>query len=149
MVEWLKAWISEIIIAVIISIIIELLNPESKNKKYVKVVSGIYILYTIINPFLNFNNLPIENIVIDQNIIQTNSEGIVVKTYLSSLEEYIKCEIEKLNYEVKNVNILTNIDYTDIIKVEIEMKSLSYDKELIIDIILKEIEIDLEKIIIK
>ena len=93
--------------------------------------------------------MPIENIVIDQNIIQTNSEGIVVKTYLSSLEEYIKCEIEKLNYEVKNVNILTNIDYTDIIKVEIEMKSLSYDKELIIDIILKEMEIDLEKIIIK
>ena len=55
MIEWIKNWTEGIIIAVIISIIIEMLVPEGKNKKYVKVVSGIYILYTIINPFLDDN----------------------------------------------------------------------------------------------
>ena len=51
MIEWIKNWTEGIIIAVIISIIIEMLVPDGKNKKYVKVVSGIYILYTKIIDF--------------------------------------------------------------------------------------------------
>ena len=148
MFEWFKMWVSSIIIAVILSIIIELLNPEGKNKKYVKVVSGIYILYTIIKPFLGYNSLSIENIVIENNIIQTNSESVVAETYLRSLEEYIKSKIQELNYEVKEVNIFSD-NYTDIIEIEIKMKNLSYDEEMIKNIILNEIELDSEKIIIK
>lgn len=149
MFEWFKMWVSSIIIAVILSIIIELLNPEGKNKKYVKVVSGIYILYTIIKPFLGYNSLSIENIVIENNIIQTNSESVVAETYLRSLEEYIKSKIQELNYEVKEVNIFSDNNYTDIIEIEIKMKNLSYDEEMIKNIILNEIELDSEKIIIK
>lgn len=149
MFEWFKMWVSSIIIAVILSIIIELLNPEGKNKKYVKVVSGIYILYTIIKPFLGYNSLSIENIVIENNIIQTNSESVVAETYLRSLEEYIKSKIHELNYEVKEVNIFSDNNYTDIIEIEIKMKNLSYDEEMIKNIILNEIELDSEKIIIK
>ena len=54
-----------------------------------------------------------------------------------------------MNYEVKEVKIFSNNDYTDIIGIEIKMKSLSYNEELIKNIILNELEIDLEKVIIK
>ena len=40
----IKLWAENIIIVVIISIIIEMILPEGNSKKYVKVVSGLYLL---------------------------------------------------------------------------------------------------------
>ena len=56
MIGKLKLWTSDIIIAVVISIIIEMIIPDGNNKKYVKVVSGLYILFVILNPFLDVKN---------------------------------------------------------------------------------------------
>ena len=46
MVEWISGWAQGIIVAVIIATIIEMLLPEGSSKKYIKVVVGIYILFT-------------------------------------------------------------------------------------------------------
>ena len=48
--QFINNWASGLIVAVIIATIIELILPENKNKKYVKMVSGIFILFTIISP---------------------------------------------------------------------------------------------------
>ena len=152
MIEWIKSWTSEIIIAVIISIIIEMLVPDGNNKKYIKVVSGIYILYTIINPFLNTNSIlktgELQVQMIDNNIIQTSSNSTVVTTYISSLEEYFKTEIEALGYEVKELKIVCDSDYINILKIDIKMKSISYDIDKIKEIVLKEYDIDENNILI-
>lgn len=50
MVSFISSWAQGIILAVIISCIIELILPEGNNKKYVKTVIGIYILFVIIYP---------------------------------------------------------------------------------------------------
>lgn len=149
MLIWIKNWISEIIVAVIISIIIEMLVPEGKNKKYVKVVSGIYILYTIINPILNSLEFKMENFYISSNTINVNSESVVAETYLKSLENYLKEEIEKLNYKVKYIELMTNLGFTDIVQIKIGMELDIYDEEEIKNVILKEIDIDKESIIIE
>ena len=47
--NWISNWIQGIIIAVIIGTIIEMLLPEGNCKKYVKVVIGVYILFSIIS----------------------------------------------------------------------------------------------------
>ena len=60
MIEFCREWCEGIIIAVIISIIIEAILPDGNNKKYVKVVVGIYIIFTILNPILG--KLDIDNI---------------------------------------------------------------------------------------
>lgn len=151
MIEWIKTWTSEIIIAVIISIIIEMLVPDGNNKKYIKVVSGIYILYTIISPFLSTDSIFKTGdlqVQIDNSIIQTSSDSTVVSTYISSLEEYFKTEIEALGYEVKELKITCDSDYINILKIDIKMKSTSYDIDSIKDIIIKEYEIDKNNIII-
>lgn len=149
MIEWIKTWTSEIIIAVIISIIIEMLVPEGKNKKYVKVVSGIYILYTIINPFLNISEIKFESIEINNNVLKTNADLTVTNTYIGSLEEYLKSEIEALNYKVRDINVICDKEYTNILEVKIKMQTASYDENAIKDIVSKEIEIDLSNIIIE
>ena len=50
--NWISNWIQGIIIAVIIGTIIEMLLPEGNCKKYVKVVIGVYILFSIISPVI-------------------------------------------------------------------------------------------------
>lgn len=152
MIEWIKNWTEGIIIAVIISIIIEMLVPEGKNKKYIKVVSGIYILYTIINPFLGNNiSLNTENFssqITTKNTALTSSDTTVAETYISSLEEYFKEKITELGYEVNEVKITCNFDYSEILKINIKMKSINYDVEIIKNLILQEYQIDTNNIVI-
>lgn len=50
--NWISNWIQGIIIAVIIGTIIEMLLPEGNCKKYVKVVIGVYILFSIVSPVI-------------------------------------------------------------------------------------------------
>ena len=52
MVNWLNTWAQRIIIVVIICTIIEMILPEGKNKKYIKIVMGIYVVFTIISPII-------------------------------------------------------------------------------------------------
>ena len=52
MVNFFSSWGQGIIVAVIIGTIIEMILPEGSSKKYIKVVIGIYILFTIISPFI-------------------------------------------------------------------------------------------------
>ena len=64
MINWISNWAQGIIVAVIIGTIIEMVLPEGNCKKYVKVVIGIYILFSIISPDINtFCKLFILNIV--------------------------------------------------------------------------------------
>ena len=52
----IKSWCEGIIVAIIISIIIEMLVPDGNNKKYVKVVIGIYIIFVTLNPIFQLLN---------------------------------------------------------------------------------------------
>ena len=51
MIVFLSKWIEGIAIAVIIASIFEMILPNGNIKKYVKVVLGIYIVFSIIAPF--------------------------------------------------------------------------------------------------
>ena len=65
MIDFLSNWAQGIIVAVIIATIIEMILPNGSSKKYVKVVVGIYILFTIISPIItkfSSNNFNINDI---------------------------------------------------------------------------------------
>ena len=67
MIENISVWAEQIIIAVVIATLIEMILPEGNNRKYIKAVIGVYILFTIISPILknngnfNFNNIDYES----------------------------------------------------------------------------------------
>lgn len=114
MVGWLKTWAEGIIIAVIIGTIIEMIIPEGNNKKYVKTVIGIYIMFSIVSPIITrFTNkqvsFSIDNY--DTYYKQTNTYDELSKQFENSNE--LKLEelyIENLNEDIKQK--MNNKGYT-------------------------------------
>lgn len=117
MVKFINSWAQGIILAVIIATIIEIILPEGNNKKYVKAIIGIYILFSIIYPLLtkisnktiNINsiitsaNREISKYETDTNItLKTNS--YIEETYRSKIEEDIKNEVLQKGYKVSLLN---------------------------------------------
>ncbi len=118
MIKFINSWAQGIILAVIIATIIEIIIPEGKNKKYVKTVIGLYILFTIIYPLItkiSNNKLNFDSIIAKTskevsmydskvaNSIETNT--YIENTYKNNLKEKIKGEIEEKGYTVLDFNI--------------------------------------------
>lgn len=113
MIKFINSWAQGIILAVIIATIIELILPEGKNKKYVKTVIGIYILFTIIYPLINkFTNLNINSLIEnttkqmstyqESNTLKIDTNKYIEDTYRTKIEEDLK---NKAND--KNLNIIS------------------------------------------
>ena len=150
----MKLWTGNIIVAVIISILIEMIVPEGNNKKYIKVISGLYILYVIVNPILKldgkfgFKN-EIKNVVIDAGSVSF-SEQNVAESYILSLENSLKEKIENNFGKIVNyVQFYITPDYSDIVKIEIKMKlGSSFDEQMVRNCVLEDYVIDSQNIII-
>lgn len=118
LIKFINSWAQGIILAVIIATIIEIIIPEGKNKKYVKTVIGLYILFTIIYPLItkiSNNKLNFDSIIAKTskevsmydskvaNSIETNT--YIENTYKNNLKEKIKGKIEEKGYTVLDFNI--------------------------------------------
>lgn len=118
MIKFINSWAQGIILAVIIATIIEIIIPEGNNKKYVKTVIGLYILFTIIYPLItkiSNNKFNFDSIIAKTskevsmydskvtNSIETNT--YIENTYKNNLKEKIKEKIEEKGYIVLDFNI--------------------------------------------
>lgn len=119
--EWVSGWIQGIIIAVIISTIIEMILPEGNSKKYIKVVIGVYILFSIVSPViskLTGSDFRVSDIFdLDeyietsknssslQNQLAEQNESQIKEIYLSSMKNDIKEKIENKGYAVNSMEI--------------------------------------------
>ncbi len=122
----IKAWCEGIIIAIIISIIIEMLLTEGKNKKYVKVVIGIYVMFVVLNPILEIINYDIkfeELLGFEEEIsVSTSLDTNMKDVYVVGIQETIKEEISEMGYIVKNVEIEVDSNYENIEKIELSVE---------------------------
>lgn len=124
--EWMSGWIQGIIIAVIISTIIEMILPEGTSKKYIKVVIGVYILFSIVSPVISKvtgNEFRVSDI-LDlekymekskessnmQNQITSQNQGQIKEIYLSSIKSDIKQKIENKGYQVQSLDLKVEND---------------------------------------
>lgn len=129
MIDFLVAWAEQIIVALIIIVIFEMIIPNSSNKKYLKVIFGIFIVYIIISPIISENSSNLINNMIKEvgsiNEINSNSinhnqvdiiNGTFDDVYEDNLEENIKDtlkqkgydgEVEKIEIENNNISSLT------------------------------------------
>ncbi len=115
--NWISNWIQGIIIAVIIGTIIEMLLPEGNCKKYVKVVIGVYILFSIISPVITKvtgNEFRVSSIYDINTYIdvtsKSNKEDIEIKqqnqikqVYTTNLKKDMEQKIEEKGYTVKSI----------------------------------------------
>ena len=134
MIEFFNSWIQGIIVAVIIATIIEMLLPKGNNKKYIRVVIGIYIVFTIISPVIqNFfqkewkvsledfwEELEGESTKTSTALEDSNQKNIQ-EIYKKNLEKDMQAKIEKQGYIVQNIDIQLskNEEEYEIMQVEI------------------------------
>lgn len=127
MIDFFSSWGQGIIVAVIIGTIIEMILPEGSSKKYIKVVIGIYILFTIISPFIqkfSGSKLSAENILntekyermmakgrntISQKIEDNNSRTIK-DIYTENLKTDIKAKLKEKGYEAESIYLRVSDD---------------------------------------
>lgn len=164
MIEFFSSWAEQIVLAIIIVTIIELILPNNKNKKYVQMVIGVYILFNIISPIIenkevfSFNEYQENSVYISSsgNVIdQTSMDKRIEKIYIEELEKNIIKKFEDNGYEVLKCEVdgvLNSNDKNAGIHL-ITVKISEYEDKTEIENIKKEIaeeyEIDKNKIVIK
>ena len=130
MIEFLSSWAQGIIVAVIIATLIEMILPNSSSKKYVKVVIGMYILFTIVSPIIkklggkdiNLNTINIEKyeqqISKSDNTIsrkfEDNNTRSIKDIYVSNLKADISAKLKEKGYEIdtSDIQIKDDENYT-------------------------------------
>ena len=136
MVKIINSWAQKIIIVVIICTVIEMILPEGKNKKYIKTVIGIYVVFTIISPIISYLNTG-KSLDLEQYLdLNNNNETIEVSSnidtnkyieevYKEKLKTDIETKLNSINYEAKNINIEIETEdeatYGTILKLELNV----------------------------
>ena len=116
MIKFINSWAQGIILAVIIATIIEIILPEGKNKKYVKTVIGVYILFTIIYPLINkFTKTNINTLIEnttkqmstyqENNSLKIDTDKYIESTYKKKIEEDIRKRANEKNLNITSLNV--------------------------------------------
>ena len=139
MIDWISNWAGSIIVAVMIGTIIEMILPEGNSKKYIKVVIGIYVVFSIVTPVINkftgkevsvsdaldlgeymknsYDSLEIQNTMIEDN------DNNIMEIYSSGIKSDIKAKIEGKGYEVNSVDIqIANDETYEITGIQVQVR---------------------------
>ncbi len=148
MIDWISDWAGSIIVAVIIGTIIEMILPNGNSKKYIKMVIGIYILFTIVSPVITKftgNKFQISDafsldeyiddaknsVEIHNTLVEDNNQSIR-EMYISGIQDDLKAKLRSKGYDVNNIELDVSNDgnYTiNNIKVELEKLEENNDKD--------------------
>lgn len=118
MINFLSSWAEQIVLAVIIATLFELILPKNKNKKYIQMVIGVYVLFNIISPILETEqifsfdeyNIEKDNVVSGGVLDQTSMDERIEKIYLDELEDTVITKFEKQGFKVKKCTIDAELD---------------------------------------
>ena len=120
MIEFLSTWAKSLGLAIIVISILEMLLPNNKTKKYVRMIFGVYILFTIISPFIknkdildvstdDFNTYIYDNTSNQVEDNQTSMNSRIEEIYIEELEKDITKKIEDLGYQVTTCNVYATL----------------------------------------
>jgi len=159
MINFLSSWAEQVILAVIIATILELILPNSKNKKYVQMVIGVYVLFNIISPIIkNKEKLVFSEIDLDKYITtsakveQSSMDARLEKIYLDELENNIKSKFKNAGIEIIKCTIDAELDTTKknagIHSIDVKVKNVDDEQKIskIKQEIIEEYEISEDKI---
>ena len=141
MIENISVWAEQIIMAVIIATLIEMILPEGNNRKYIKAVIGVYILFTIISPILknngnfNFNNIDYESYFKENETYKTMSESLtsnndnsVEEIYINNLKQDMKQKLKEKGFLVESsavkIELQEGDNYGRILEINLALSKL-------------------------
>lgn len=119
MIEFLSSWAKSLGLAIIVISILEMILPNNKTKKYVRMVFGLYIMFNIISPFIknkdildvstyDFNEY--SNYITNQSSMnQSSINSRIEDMYIEELEKDITKKINELGYKVTTCNVYATL----------------------------------------
>lgn len=135
MIEFLSSWTKGLGVTIVVVSILEMLLPNNKTKKYIRMVLGVFVIFNIISPLiqnkdkLDLSNLDIEDYTTVQTtstVTQTSMDERINKLYEEELEKDIIKKVQEKGYDVKNAKI--NTTRNDEQEWEINQIQLSIEK---------------------
>ncbi len=147
MISFINSWAKGIILAVVIATIIEIILPEGNNKKYVKTVIGIYIVFVIMYPIISKitnKNINFQSIVDDttskineyesNNTLAIETSSYIEKVYKEKIEDELTKKVNEKGYKVDSLKIYVNTKteetYGEINNIIMEVSKLDEKNEV-------------------
>ena len=163
MINFMSSWAEQIVLAVVVATIIEMILPKNKNKKYIQMVIGVYVLFNIISPIIkNKDDFSIEKYSIENyqtksqyEVDQSSMDEKLEKIYLEELENTVISKFEQNGIEVAKCEVDAVLDTTKknagIHSITVKIKNTTDESKLsqIKKELAEEFEIDEDKITIK
>ena len=131
MIEFLSSWAKGLGVTLVIVSILEMLLPNNKTKKYIRMILGVYVIFNIIAPLIqNKEVFNVKNIDLNEyqtvetsSNDQTSMDKRIKQLYEDELEKDITKKVEEKGYEVKNCKVTAQIsdeeDETKINKIKL------------------------------
>ena len=157
----MNSWAQTIIVCVIVAVIIEMILPNSNNKKYVKIILGIYILLSMVYPIVNSvsnGNISLNSIITsankemdkyNMNTIDIETNKYIETTYKKKLREDIIKEINEKGYRVLEFNLYIEMEneerYAQINSIVMNIEKINEEQKETTNIYnkIKEVKIDI------
>lgn len=111
MIRVFSLWIKNLSVSLVIVSILEMIIPNNKTKKYIRVVMGLYVLCSIVSPFIensisvssfelaNYIDSSCENIC-NEKIDQKSMDVRLAEIYKKELKKDIESKLENMGYKV-------------------------------------------------
>ena len=145
MIEWISDWAGSIIVAVIIGTIIEMILPSGNSKKYIKMVIGVYILFTIVSPVITkftggslqvSDTLDLDEYIEEaknsvklHNTLVEDNEQSIRDMYISGIKDDMKAKLEAKGYVANNIELNVSNDETYTINnINLELEKINDDE---------------------
>ena len=157
MIEFLSNWAKSLGLAIIIISLLEMILPNNKTKKYVRMVFGIYMILNIVSPFIknkdildvntyDFNEY--SNYTINESSLNESSmDNRIEEIYIEELEKDITQKVNALGYQVMTCNVYATLssqneeNYIEKIELTVEKsETQEQEKETIEDKLVNEIQ---------
>lgn len=137
MIEFISTWVKGLGVAIVIVSIIEMILPNNKTKKYIKMVLGIYIIFNIISPLvknkdkLNLGNLNLNDYTVNTStsVDQTSMNKRIETLYEDELEKDITTKLKEKGYELSECKVTAKIDENENNKDETKISNIKIKVE--------------------
>lgn len=125
MVNFLSSWVKNLCLALIVVSILEMLLPNNKTKKYIKMVMGLYVLFSIIAPFVENKDelkVDVENLYGQYTVQtseatdktdQTSMDNRLNELYKQKLEKDIIQKVNDEGYSVEECHVDAHVVNND------------------------------------
>ena len=141
MIKFMSSWVKGLGLAIVIVSILEMLLPNNKTKKYIRMVMGIYILFTIVSPFVsnqedfNINDINLEEYTTTETstrVDQSSMNERIQELYIQELEKDITKKLTEKGYQVTSCKVKAEIsdneEETKITKIKINVQKSQRDE---------------------